>query len=134
MRQIALYLATIAALALPGAAMARPPHAMARPPLPAFAQHPQGFHHHGKPYPHALVPFDSYGWPVVVPVGGGRDIVTHDFVDPRFYGRPRLMPRSVDVVSDTPVVFREPVHIIELGRHKRRAPITVVRRGVISQE
>jgi hypothetical protein len=61
-------------------------------------------------------------------------MVTHDFVDPRFHGRPRLFPRSVEILSDEPVVFSQKPHIIEFGRHKRRAPIAVVRRGVISQE
>ncbi len=59
------------------------------------------------------------------------EIVTHEFIDPRIYG-PR--PPSIEILSDKPVVFREPPHIIQIRRAKQHRPIVVVRRGAVSRE
>jgi hypothetical protein len=125
MKQIALLLATVAALATPAAA--QPPQR-----THLLAPHP-----HGKPHPRGLVPFDAWGWPVAVPVG--RDIVTHDFEDPRTFPPrpflpPRRVPRTIEILDEPPTAVRLPPHIIQVRRFKHRPPITVVRRGVISQE
>ena len=135
MKQIALWLAIIAA-SLPGAAFAQHAYGGLRASAPVVrhpavvGRHSPGFHRHRRRGDPAN--FDA-GWPVfMVPPGApGGDIVTHEFIDPRAF-RPRA-PR-VDVLSDEPVVFRQPPHIIEIGRHKHRRPILVVRRGVISRE
>jgi hypothetical protein len=144
MRQTAKLLATVAVLALPGAVFfASSDAALARPPGPQ-GHAPQGLHRpphgrdksHGQDKPGALLlPFEDDGLPVVVPAAGEPDIVTHDFVDPRYFEPRRRFPRSVEILSDVPAFVSEPPHIIELRRHRhRRAPITIVRRGVISQE
>jgi hypothetical protein len=121
---------------LPNLAWAAAPHSQVHAPPPAqygSAHRPHGFGRHQ----HALSPLGGYGWPVVVlPTDIDRsDLVTHDFVDPRFFvPPPRRFPRSIEILSDEPVVFREPPHIIELRRRlKPRPPVTVVRRGVISE-
>jgi hypothetical protein len=137
MRQTTRLLATVAALALPGAALFALP-AFARPPSPQI--HAQGLHRpphdHGKSNLRAPVPFDGYGLPVVVPATGDPGLVTHDFVAPGFYPPPpHRFPRSIEILSDVPAFIAEPPHIIELRRHRHhRPPITVVRRGLISLE
>lgn len=148
MKQIALFLTTSLALAFPafaqrahgpvtgpvarGPIMNRP-LAPAHRPGPPLAQHPPGFdHHHHRP---GWVNYGG-GWPVfmappgVAPEPGG-EIVTHEFIDPRLYG-PR--PPSIEILTDKPVVFREPPHIIQLRRGKQRHPVLVVRRGAVSRE
>ncbi|MBB4196643.1 hypothetical protein CCR94_20360 [Rhodoblastus sphagnicola] len=133
MKQFAFLLAISAALALTGAAVAAPAGPSHRPPFhaPGFAHHhpggPHGHHHrhHGGG--------NGFGWPLFAPppMVESREFVTHDFVYPGAF-RPRL-PR-VTVLTDKPVVFRQPPHIIELGHRKHRQPIFVVRRGVMSEE
>jgi len=141
MKHIALLLATVAALALPGAAFAQrahgPVHAPAFHRAPALGprppvadRRPPGLHRrHHRPH------FNNFGWgwPLFMPPPGeaNAEIVTREFIDPRIFP-PR--PPRIDVLKDEPLGFREPPHIIYLGRHKRHRPIIVVRRGVISRE
>jgi hypothetical protein len=170
MKQIALLLATAAALVVPGAAsaqfaptprlaprppvlaprpsMVRPPVVAPRPPVAApfanrppppylppphgFGQHPPGAFQHGR-YRNGPANFNGSNWATFMapPGEAARDIVNREFVYSPVY--PPRLPTMV-VLDDRPVVFREPPHIIELGRHKRRRPIDVVRRGEISRE
>lgn len=144
MRQIALLLATTAALASSGAALAASAHgfspagaaprpaASARPHGPGPHVHGQGLAHHPGHHPHR-VGGGGIGWPVFTapPGASGPEFVTHDFIYPGPF-RPR--PPHVRVLEDKPVVFREPPHIIELGKPRRRAPIFVVRRGAMTEE
>lgn len=138
MKQIALFLASsVALLTLPAFAQRAPAPAfrapaMHRPPASGaqVGQHPPGWRHH-----RGLNNFGG-GWPVFMAPPGvapapSAEVVTHEFIDPRLYG-PR--PPSVEILSDKPLVFREPPHIIQLKRGKKRPPIVVVRRGVVSRE
>ncbi|MCW2317372.1 hypothetical protein M2322_002931 [Rhodoblastus acidophilus] len=145
MRQIALLLATTAALASSGAALAasaqgfspaggvQRPAAPARPHGPGPHVHGQGLAHHPGHHHHPRVNGAGIGWPVFMapPAASGPEFVTHDFIYPGPF-RPR--PPHVQVLEDKPVVFREPPHIIQLGKTKHRAPIFVVRRGTMTEE
>jgi hypothetical protein len=143
MKQIALFLATsVAILALPafaqraqGPAFHAPvPHRPIMPGArPQVGHHPPGF---GRRHHHHHRGWNNAGWPVFMAPPGvaptpPSDVVTHEFIDPRLYG-PR--PPSVEILTDKPVVFREPPHIIQIRRAKQRHPILVVRRGVVSRE
>jgi hypothetical protein len=146
MKQTALLIAAAAtSLALAGAWAkpggmgaahpAMPPHAGAAHHPPGDAAH--GMRGEGRGRRHGPGQFGGVGLPFAVPFSG-PEIVTHDFVDPRAYAGPpyppRRIPRSITILEDKPLVFREPPHIVELGPHRRRRPIFVVRRGVISEE
>jgi hypothetical protein len=155
MKQIALLIATTVTLALSGAAQAQAPvraPGFSPPAHPAPGMGPgmghgmrqgmgrPGFGHpgsgahppHGRRHPGGLG-YGGWNWvaPSVAP------IVTHDFEDPLAPPpRPYIArrPRSMTLLADKPVLFREPPHVIYLGRYKLRPPIQVVRRGVITNE